>query len=328
MTSTASVVIWGIWIVVILRFYHKMFDVYYFRGSALFKELFFAALLGMVMTGLTLYLWWLTAIIIILCGLVISKKTSNSAALIGCMILAVVIAVIGIKARKEMRVDTESQDIDDLTETYSDDMFADIYDLIENDMEEDTVNSDSWDDVNSQVFENEEIPEYNLSETYVNEEEGIRFMYPSEWEPVDSDEVGNYYAASDLENVVVLLTNTSEDMDELNACFMVLKLQETEISMDELLIDDEEFKEMLAETAGDEFSNLETSVMELDGISARVVSFDVEGMACRTYYYYVNSDFYQINFYRRQGDEYMDSDLDAVMDTYTIADGRDNYFGM
>ncbi len=160
MTSTASVVIWGIWIVVILRFYHKMFDVYYFRGSALFKELFFAALLGMVMTGLTLYFWWLTAIIIILCGLVISKKTSNSAALIGCIILAVVISVIGIKARKEMREDAESQNIDDLTETYSDDMFTDINDLIKNDMEEDTMNSDSWDDANSQEFENEEIPEY------------------------------------------------------------------------------------------------------------------------------------------------------------------------
>lgn len=50
-------VIWIIWLVVLLVFYHKVFTVYYFNlGSGLVKELFVAAILSSLMTGLTLYL--------------------------------------------------------------------------------------------------------------------------------------------------------------------------------------------------------------------------------------------------------------------------------
>lgn len=72
--------------------------------------------------------------------------------------------------------------------------------------------------------------------------------------------MSNYYAASDPENGIVLLASTSEDADELNTCFKVLKLHEDEITMGELLIDDEELKEMFAATVDEELSNVETSI--------------------------------------------------------------------
>lgn len=217
---------------------------------------------------------------------------------------------MGIRFRKAMKgEDVESQNIDELSDTYLDDELSDTYqenvmsknidDPNENEMEDIELYG-SLDDITGQMFENEEVPEYSLSETYVNEEEGINFMYPNEWELVDPDEMSNFYAASDLENVIVLLASTSEDADELNTCFMVLKLHENEITMDELLIDDEEFKEMFAATVNEELSNVETSVIELDGLPARVVSCDTESIAFRIYYYGVNSNLYQISFARKK----------------------------
>lgn len=320
-------IIWIIWLVVLLRFYHKVFIVYYFDlGSGLAKEFFISAFLSGIMTGLTLYFWWLTAIIIVLFGLGTAKKTSNSLVLIGYIILAVIISVIGIRFKNEMK-EGEDVEINELSDAYLDDELSDTYfgydmskntDVPDENEMSDTEYYDSQNDIMDQMFENARQSENSLTETYVDEEEGISFMYPDEWKLVDSDMMSNYHATSDIENVIVSLASTSEDTDEINARFMVSKLQENEISMDELLIDDEEFKEMLVETVDNELLNVQTSVIELDGIPARVVSFDAEGFVFRMYFYGVNSDIYQINFCRRQDDNYLESDLDAVMDTYTI----------
>ena len=60
-----------VWIVVLLILYHKFFEVYYFDlGHGMLKEICTAFFLGLIMTGLTFYLWWLTAIIIIIAGLI------------------------------------------------------------------------------------------------------------------------------------------------------------------------------------------------------------------------------------------------------------------
>lgn len=99
---------------------------------------------------------------------------------------------------------------------------------------------------------------------------------------------------------------------------MVLKLQESYITMDELLIDDEAIKEITEASVDFELSNMETSVIELDGIPARVMSCDSDDISFRMYYYGVNSNLYLINFLRKKDDKYLESDLDAVMDTYTI----------
>lgn len=314
-------IIWIIWTVALLVFYHKIFTVYYFNlGVGLLKELLFAAILGAMMMGLTLYFWWLTAIIIILFGIGTAKKTSNSLALIGCIILAVIIAVMGIRFQKAMKEgeEAESQNIDESLDTYlEDDMSKDIDYSNKNEME-DNEYDDSWDDIMNRTFETDEMSEYNLSETYMNEKEGICFKYSNEWEQVDFDELDHYYTGSDQENVIVLMVDTLEDISELNECFMVIKLQENPSTIDGLFVDDEEFAEMFAETLDNEILNFETSVIELDGVSARAVSFDMEGFTFRMYYYCVNSDLYQISRYGKKDDKYLESYFDAVIDTFTI----------
>lgn len=200
------------------------------------------------MTGLTLYFWWLTAIIIVIIGLGMYKKSSSSLPLIGCIILAVIIAVMGIRFQKGMKEgeEAETQNIDKSPDTYlEDDMSRDIDHSNKNEMEDDGYD-DPWDDIMNQAFETDEMSEYNLSETYMNEKEGIYFKYSNEWEQVDFDELDNYYTGSDQENVIVLMADKSEDISELNECFMVIKLQENSATIDELLMDDEEFAEMFA----------------------------------------------------------------------------------
>ena len=92
--------VWIIWIVALLVLYHKIFEVYYFSlGHGLMKELITAGIIGLFMTGLTFYLWWLTAIIIIICGIVLKNKVSSNIPLIAAIILAIIVAIMGISFR-------------------------------------------------------------------------------------------------------------------------------------------------------------------------------------------------------------------------------------
>lgn len=170
------VVIWIIWTVVLLVFFHKIFTVYYFNlGRGLLKELLMAAILGMVMTGLTLYFCQLTVIILILFGIVMAKKTSNSLVFIGCIILAVIIAVMGTRFTKAMKEEkeAESQNIDQLLDAY-----------LENDMSKDSGYPD----------ENE------MENTYQGDDLSESNDYPDEDETGDHMAGGKYYDFQD--NVV------------------------------------------------------------------------------------------------------------------------------
>lgn len=325
-TNTMFSVIWIIWLVLSMVFCYK-----FIQGSGTSKFIV-AVILSLMMTGLTLYIWWLPAIIVVLFGIGKAKQNSNSLILIGCIILAVIIAATGIRFRKAMKEekDEESQDIDELLDTYveddwytdpdelpdtyvEDDRYTDIDDPKENEME-DTELYDFMDSITRQMSENKEEPEYSLSETYMNEEEGIFFMYSDEWKRAESEETG-----ADGENVVVVLADNEEDISNSNDGLMILKLLENQITMDQLLIDDEEFADLLITSMEDEVSNVETSVTELSGIPARVVSCDMEDMTLRNYYYVVNSDLYQVSMYRKKENQYMESYFDSVMDTYTIS---------
>ncbi len=93
-------IVWIIWTIALLILYHKWFEVYYFSlGNGLLKELVTAAFLGIIMTGLTFYLWWLTAIIIIIIGLSLMGKTNSKTPLIIAIILAIVISIMGINVK-------------------------------------------------------------------------------------------------------------------------------------------------------------------------------------------------------------------------------------
>lgn len=97
-TAVVMGVVWIAWIIALLILYHKVFEVYYtslFQG--IMKELFGAFLIGMVLTGLTLYAWWLIAIIIIIAGIVVAVRNGSIAPIIIAIVCAVIIAIAGIQ---------------------------------------------------------------------------------------------------------------------------------------------------------------------------------------------------------------------------------------
>ena len=102
MTSGVHMIVLVGWMIALLAFYHKIFTVYYFDlGHGLLKELGASFILGLIMTTLTFYFWWLTAIIIIIAGLSFKKKLSSNTPLIIAVVLAVIVALLGISMRNE-----------------------------------------------------------------------------------------------------------------------------------------------------------------------------------------------------------------------------------
>lgn len=105
-----------IWIVALLVLYHKVFEVYYFSLSyGLMKELIVAVFIGMIMTVLTFYLWWITAIIILIVGFANMSKSGNKAHIIVAVILAIVISIIGISVRSNAKSANEGARMNEIT---------------------------------------------------------------------------------------------------------------------------------------------------------------------------------------------------------------------
>lgn len=110
--SGIVVVLWivfsiGVWIT-----YHKIFTVYYFNLSqGLMKELILSAFLGGILTALTLYFWWITAIILLLVGVGVSGKTENpsgkKAIMVVFAIAAIVVAIVGISYKSQVSADAD-----------------------------------------------------------------------------------------------------------------------------------------------------------------------------------------------------------------------------
>lgn len=111
--SGIVVVLWivfsiGVWIT-----YHKIFTVYYFNLSqGLMKELILSAFLGGILTALTLYFWWVTAIILLLVGVGGSGKTENpsgkKAIMVVFAIAAIVVAIVGISYKFQVSTDADA----------------------------------------------------------------------------------------------------------------------------------------------------------------------------------------------------------------------------
>lgn len=98
--DTIIIILWIVWIILTLIAYHTIFEVYYFSLShGLIKELFWAGFIGLLMTGLTLYFWYVAAVIILLIGLSTMSKTHNKVPLIIAIIAIIFIAIIGMRFR-------------------------------------------------------------------------------------------------------------------------------------------------------------------------------------------------------------------------------------
>lgn len=91
--------------------FHKIFTVVYFGGVTvnLIKELFGAAIVGGILTALTLYLWWLSALIIIGAGLGVAGKFDNPQArkvvISAFVFMAIVISVVGKDVVKRVKAE-------------------------------------------------------------------------------------------------------------------------------------------------------------------------------------------------------------------------------
>lgn len=60
------VAVWIGWIVILITLYHKIFNVVYFSlMDGLLKELFVSALIGSVLTVLTVQFWWVVLILVV-----------------------------------------------------------------------------------------------------------------------------------------------------------------------------------------------------------------------------------------------------------------------
>lgn len=69
------VAVWIGWIVILITLYHKIFNVVYFSlMDGLLKELFVSALIGSVLTVLTVQFWWAVLILVVI-AIVIKTKS-------------------------------------------------------------------------------------------------------------------------------------------------------------------------------------------------------------------------------------------------------------
>ena len=159
---------------------------------------------------------------------------------------------------------------------------------------------------------NEQNASVSLSETYINEAEGISFQYPSAWKLDDSEE---YHSnPSDVQASVVLLANRMGQ--ELNSIIEVLKFPATQGAIEHLFVSDEEF----AQTFSDSVSIIETSLVKVDGIEARKIAYIEQGeLYYLSYMYGVGNTLYRIDFICHKDQKgSFERFYNAVIESYTI----------
>lgn len=94
-----------VYTILCLVIYHKIFDVYYFdlgRGCA--TELFVSFGIAAMLTGLTLYVWWLVLILVIIAALFLIRKTNNTTGRVTIIIITVILSIILIASGVAMNI--------------------------------------------------------------------------------------------------------------------------------------------------------------------------------------------------------------------------------
>lgn len=155
----------------------------------------------------------------------------------------------------------------------------------------------------------------NLSQSYVNEEEGFSFHYPEAWVPVSEEEL-NAYSESEESTPLVVLANRIEDLPEEDTYIMIFGFEVTQEVKDRLFVSDDEF----AEHFDDDDLIIETSITEIDGVPAREITYlQSDGIGGQSYFYIVGTRFYRIDFvWRGETAGNKQRFFDAIMESYTI----------
>lgn len=162
--------------------------------------------------------------------------------------------------------------------------------------------------------------EVELSETCTNDEEGFSFKYPGGWKPVSEERMAGLIGSVEDEYPLVLLANEPEDIPEENSYIMVSKFDVEQNAIDHLFIEDEQF----AETFDEDVSIKDTSVTELDDVSARkIVYVDSDGLGYESYFYAVDSILYRIDFiWKGESAGSLQPFFDAVIGSYKITSDK------
>ena len=159
----------------------------------------------------------------------------------------------------------------------------------------------------------------DLDAEYANDEEGFSFRYPDTWED-NTKELGE-------DNTVVAVSCDLECPEEFRTAFLVNKLPSVSFSdMERIVYSDEE---AFINMWGEDVKILETSIVEINGVSARKCDLvDQEGVFNRYYYYSTGYDMYRLNLICVESQkETFDSLFDAIVDSFeiTIPEYDDSY---
>lgn len=157
----------------------------------------------------------------------------------------------------------------------------------------------------------------NLSETYINEEEGFSFNYPSAWVPVSEEEYSSRFGSIEGEEYpLVLLANETDDLPEANTYIMVSKIPATQDAINHLFIDDEQF----AATFDNDVTIKNTLTAEIDGVAAREITYlTSDGIGYQSYFYAIGTAIYRIDFsWRGETSGNNQRFFDAIIDSYKI----------
>lgn len=115
MTGSVTLILVVFFTITSLILYHKVFTVYYFGSltNNLIKELFGAFIVGFILTMVTLYFWWVAAIIIVLIGLSVAAKVDSpqgkKVILIAFVVMAIIVSIVGITTKKQAKEKKESE---------------------------------------------------------------------------------------------------------------------------------------------------------------------------------------------------------------------------
>lgn len=119
----ALIILWVGYTIIFFRLYHKIFKVYYL-GSAIkgiAGELFTCFLLATFFTAITIWFWWLAAIILVLITLWMRGKCESPSMKTGLTVMMgamiVLVAIAGVRLNKSMKVSDDIKESDSITDT-------------------------------------------------------------------------------------------------------------------------------------------------------------------------------------------------------------------
>lgn len=168
MSSYILVILFFIYLVAAFIFYHKIFIVFYTNlGMGLLKELISLSIVAAILAGLTLYVWYIVAVILAIIGFLVANKAEDPNLKRGTYvifaILIIIIAIAGISFNVNRKKKNEEKEAVKKTETQvkSNEYMADTNDYY---VEEET-DTDSEPYETTQYNEENDIYAYNQDTT-------------------------------------------------------------------------------------------------------------------------------------------------------------------